>query len=455
MVRIRLLLVAAHLGMGQQTAAAMHLQIAKQKATQIADNLLIALCMKYEAALLYAKQSYKAAYQASQNYHQFQDSIDRIKTKESLENIGLSVLLRDTELQNEQKKAELLLKENQLLQAEKANRRMTNGLVAALLFSVLVLIGMMVNRWKNARRIHALVHEINAQIKRLDVEAIHPPPSPTPNRASDLPPNAPFNAVLAKIAQLNEMTQRKEARFLALQATAKEKEAQLHAFNYTLGHDLKVPLRSALNLLELYALDADAAGQLKSQPYIDTLQQLLQNMYAMIDGIVEYSRADTDELDFQLFDTQEILPSILNQLKLAFPEDMARVRINLPTELPNLYGDVLLLRQAITNLLSNALKATRASPQPHISISAHSQAGRVSLSLTDNGIGISEENLARIFHLFKSGHHRSEFPGTGVGLAIVKRIIERHGGTVYAASEGVGMGAVFSIELPTHLDRES
>jgi signal transduction histidine kinase len=145
---------------------------------------------------------------------------------------------------------------------------------------------------------------------------------------------------------------------------------------------------------------------------------------------------------------KRVVTDIFSHLKYHYPDHLKSYTLTVQSPLPEIRVDPLLFRQAMSNLLSNAVKATRSTDHPHIQVSGQKSDQGIILTLKDNGIGIPPHNRERIFELFKSLHSRERFPGTGAGLAIVKRIIERHGGTIEAESAGEGQGAAFSITFP-------
>lgn len=249
-----------------------------------------------------------------------------------------------------------------------------------------------------------------------------------------------------KLEDLRSAVHRTLALAGASQAFAQQKEDALLAFHYTISHDLKSPLSNAdqyLNLLE--AKDA-APGGCAPAGHFALLRRLIGEMKQMIDGMSAYAKAENLELKSRHINTCDLVKQIMAFVCEPFPERSIRFHIG---ELPPLHGDPLLLRQVLTNLLSNAAKFTRSTPEPHIRVSGRPTGdGFVEITVADNGAGIPPEGMHRIFPLFKTAHDRQQFEGTGVGLAIVKRIVERHGGTVQAKSDGVGKGAEFTIRWP-------
>jgi PAS domain S-box-containing protein len=225
-----------------------------------------------------------------------------------------------------------------------------------------------------------------------------------------------------------------------------EVNKELESFSYTISHDLRAPLRSmqgfAQALSEEHGEKLDADGQefvrriLGSSKYMDVL----------LNDLLEYSRISRSQIGLTKVALEPLLDEILVQLKKDLDERKANVEIARP--LSSVMAHAPTLRQSLSNLISNALKFVSPGQQPHICISTEQRNNRTRIWIEDNGIGISEEYHARIFNLFERLHNSREFPGTGVGLAIVRKAVERMGGGVGVESK-VKKGSRFWIELPT------
>ena len=182
--------------------------------------------------------------------------------------------------------------------------------------------------------------------------------------------------------------------------------------------------------------------------HLTGLQSALAHMKEMVEGISLYFKADKLELQPKNISTEKEIPRIFNQLRYYYPDHLKRYSLKIQPSLPDCCADPLLFRQAMTNLLSNVVKATQAAPSPLIRVYGQRVEGTAVLTIEDNGIDLPPENRNRSFRLFKSAHARSQFPGSGVVLSIVQRIVERHGGSIEVHSEGEGTGARFIIALP-------
>jgi signal transduction histidine kinase len=177
-------------------------------------------------------------------------------------------------------------------------------------------------------------------------------------------------------------------------------------------------------------------------------------MDALIMDILAYSRLSRDEVPLRPVNLDEVVSLVIQQMTKEIKERQATVTVRSP--LPRVIGYSSMLQQVVTNLLSNGAKFSRPGLLPEIVIRAEPRDGMVRLWIEDNGIGIASEYQERVFGLFQRLNPVESFPGTGVGLAIVARVVQRHGGRVWADSRP-GEGATFSFTLPisTPEDRPS
>jgi PAS domain S-box-containing protein len=225
------------------------------------------------------------------------------------------------------------------------------------------------------------------------------------------------------------------------EALARSNEA-LQQFAYVASHDLQEPLRMVSSYLQLLEqrykdkLDEDA------REFIGFAVDGAKRMQALIHDLLAYSRAGQPEVDHGQVDLNEVVRQVLDDLALTIEENGARVSVG---PLPTVQGAPGQLGQVFQNLLSNALKFRKPGEPPVIEISARRQDGWV-ISVTDHGIGIEPQYAERIFQIFQRLHTRAEYEGTGIGLAICKRIVEQHGGIIRL--EPQDEGATFTFTLP-------
>jgi PAS domain S-box-containing protein len=219
--------------------------------------------------------------------------------------------------------------------------------------------------------------------------------------------------------------------------------AELQQFAYVASHDLQEPLRMVISYLGL--LEKRYRGQLddRAREYITIAVDGGRRMKALIDDLLEYSRIDTQASGFSPVDMNEVAAKTLKILELGIRESGAEVTVG---DLPTIIGDQTQMIQVVQNLVGNAIKYRSEKP-PRINITARTTGKEYVFSVQDNGIGFKMEYADRILKMFQRLHTREEYPGTGVGLAIAKRIVERHGGQLWATSEQ-GKGSIFYFSIP-------
>jgi light-regulated signal transduction histidine kinase (bacteriophytochrome) len=214
--------------------------------------------------------------------------------------------------------------------------------------------------------------------------------------------------------------------------------AELEQFAYVASHDLQEPLRMVASFTQLLAkryrgkLDADA------DEFIGFAVDGATRMQLLLNDLLAYSRVGTRRKPFAMIACDSVLRDALANLKPAIEESGAAITYE---PLPIVRGDEVQLIQLFQNLIGNAVKFHGQEPL-QVHISAKLQDGDWVFAVRDNGIGIAPEQQERIFLIFQRLHHRSEYPGTGIGLALCHRIVERHGGRIWVESE-VGKGATF------------
>ena len=220
---------------------------------------------------------------------------------------------------------------------------------------------------------------------------------------------------------------------------------ELKAFTYSISHDLKAPLRAiqgfAIALQEDYDENLDELGR----EYTKRLAGSAQQMEQLIQDLLAYSRLSRTEIKMQSVDLVLLVDKTLEQLDSVINETQAQITVDEP--LLNIFGNRTVLLQVVNNLLSNAIKFTNPDVKPKIRIWTENREKYVRLWIEDNGIGIEPHYQERIFRVFERLHGNEVYPGTGIGLAIVKKGMERLGGKFGVESE-VNRGSRFWIELP-------
>jgi PAS domain S-box-containing protein len=225
-----------------------------------------------------------------------------------------------------------------------------------------------------------------------------------------------------------------------------EVNSELDAFAYSVSHDLRTPLRAmegfAQALMENYENILDREGQEFTRRIVGTARQ----MDVLIQDLLSYSRVSRAEIELETVDLEMLVADALVQLESQVKEKKAR--INVCKTLPVVLGHRLILLQVVENLLANAIKFVAPGVQPVVEVSAEQIDGWIRLWVSDNGIGIEARHHELIFSVLERLHDIETYPGTGIGLAMVKKGVQRLGGQVGLEST-IGVGSRFWIELPT------
>jgi signal transduction histidine kinase len=236
------------------------------------------------------------------------------------------------------------------------------------------------------------------------------------------------------------------AREMELERVNKE----LEAFSYSASHDLRTPLLAMNGLsrivLEKYSRDLDEKGQ----HFLHLIQEETKKMLQLIDDLMAFSKFKRQEMNLSIIDMGELAKTIFDELRSLTSYEGLEVDIK---PLPKSPGDQAMIRQVLYNLISNAIKFTRPKGAGIIEIGCLAGISDHTYYVKDNGVGFDMNRAARLFEVFQRLHSADEFEGTGVGLAIVQRIIHRHGGRVWADGK-LNEGAIFYFSLPSGKELE-
>ncbi|MFC4437771.1 MULTISPECIES: PAS domain-containing sensor histidine kinase [Natrialbaceae] len=217
---------------------------------------------------------------------------------------------------------------------------------------------------------------------------------------------------------------------------------RLEQFAYAASHDLQEPLRMVSSYLQLLERRYEDALDDDGEEFLEYALDGAERMRAMIDGLLAYSRIKTRGDPFESVDLETVLEDVLSDLEIRIAERDAEITAE---PLPRVEGDASQLRQVFQNLLDNAIEYSDDAPRVHVSTERTGTEWTV--SVRDEGIGIEPDERDRIFEMFNRLHSRNEHAGTGIGLALCERIVERHGGDIWVDSEP-GEGSTFSFTLP-------
>jgi signal transduction histidine kinase len=220
--------------------------------------------------------------------------------------------------------------------------------------------------------------------------------------------------------------------------------AELEQFASIASHDLQEPLRKVQTFAaQLTATESDRLSD-QGQDFLRRMSDAAGRMRALIDDLLAFSRVSTKGRPFAPVALADVAALALADLEIAIAESGARVSVG---PLPEIEADAVQMRQLLLNLLGNALKFRRDGVVPEIALDAHVAGGIAELTVADNGLGFDPRFATRIFRAFERLHGTSAYPGTGIGLALCRKIVERHHGTI-TATGGEGEGATFTVRLP-------
>jgi PAS domain S-box-containing protein len=257
-----------------------------------------------------------------------------------------------------------------------------------------------------------------------------------------------LNGKKVGLAVSRDITKRKkrEKQLEEILNELKRSNEELQQFAYVSSHDLQEPLRTIASFTQL--LQKRYKGQLDedADEFMEYIVEAAVRMKQQIQDLLEYSRVATKENEFKSVNLNEILDTTLTYLDTLIKESNAEINVE---KLPVVMGDSGQLQSVFQNLISNAIKFKKHEEPLKIHISSYKDEENKEyvFSIKDNGIGIEEQYSERIFTIFQRLHARDEYKGTGIGLSIVKRIIERHGGRIWVESE-FGGGSTFYFTIP-------
>jgi PAS domain S-box-containing protein len=220
--------------------------------------------------------------------------------------------------------------------------------------------------------------------------------------------------------------------------------AELEAFSYSVSHDLRAPLRAIEGFTDIILSDFEDKLPAEAKEYLRQIVASTVRMNRLVRDLLDYSRLARIELEAAPVNVRAAISDALNQLD---PELRSRVSVSVEPANLQLKGHGPVVRQVILNLINNGLKFTKPGTLPTVAVRACRQGDSVRIEIEDKGIGIAPQHQDRIFQVFERLHNPDEYPGTGIGLAIVKRGINRMAGTVNLKSE-LGKGSTFEISLP-------
>jgi light-regulated signal transduction histidine kinase (bacteriophytochrome) len=259
-------------------------------------------------------------------------------------------------------------------------------------------------------------------------------------------PGGGFVSTYADITQLKRVEKALAEKARALESTLDElrrSNTELEQFAYVASHDLQEPLRMVASYCQLLARRYGEELGADGKEFIGYAVDGAERMQRLINDLLMYSRVGTRAKEPVSVALDDALAMAVQNLKIAIEESGGRVTHD---PLPTVMGDAVQITQLFQNLIGNALKFRRDVP-PEVQVGVTGNETHWMVSVADNGIGMEPAYYDRIFLIFQRLHERGKFPGTGIGLAVCKKIVERHGGTISVASEP-GRGSTFTFSLP-------
>lgn len=245
-------------------------------------------------------------------------------------------------------------------------------------------------------------------------------------------------------AEIYKLNQELELRVTERTAQLEAANRELEAFSYSVSHDLRTPLRAidgfSYILLENYATKLDDEGK----RLVDVVRSNVGRMAQLIDDMLEFSRTGRIGISFSRIDMERLARNVVEEIISSTPDCKPQVEIE---HLPPFRGDMAMIHQVFANLISNAIKFSRTREVPMIHVGATENEGETTYFVKDNGVGFNMQYADKLFGVFQRLHSVNEFEGTGIGLAIVKRIVARHGGRVWADGR-INEGATIYFALP-------
>jgi len=216
---------------------------------------------------------------------------------------------------------------------------------------------------------------------------------------------------------------------------------ELDTFSYTISHDLKNPITAIKSYAQLLARNESFAARDKMM--LIRIANRADQMKLMIDAVLDYSRIGRSEFKYLSIDTNALIEDIVKELELVYDTQNLRITVG---KTPQLQGDPMMVMQIFSNLIGNAVKYSMHLDTAHVHIEGTVNDADICYSIKDNGLGIAARDLPNVFELFNRMENVKDIEGSGVGLAIVKRIVEKHKGRIWAESE-LNVGSVFFVSF--------
>jgi PAS domain S-box-containing protein len=250
------------------------------------------------------------------------------------------------------------------------------------------------------------------------------------------------------LAAIRDITERKKAeqQIQQLNRELEEHIVELESFSYSVSHDLRAPLRAIDGFIAMFMDKFQDTVDPEGKRLLGNIRRNVTKMSNLINDLLMLSRIGAKDIDRTFIDMKTLVNSVLDEFRSTHSHATVQV-----SDLHPAFGDIALMRQVFLNLISNAFKYSSKKEQPYIEIGSVEKTGEIQYYIKDNGVGFDMEYYNKLFGVFQRLHSPQDYNGTGVGLAIVKRVITRHGGLVWAeGEEGIGATFYFTLNTTTH-----
>lgn len=315
-------------------------------------------------------------------------------------------------------------------------------LIAAAIYLIALAFGLLLS-WGLQRLISAPILELAALTRRVSADHDYSVAAPGRDAKDELGELCHgFNKMLAEIRRRDEDLEQSNGELL-------RSNDELRQFAHVASHDLQEPLRSITSFCSVLTEECQGRLPADAEQYLDRIVGGATRMKTLVTALLGYSRVNRDEqCPFTAVDMNEVMAEVTANLQGSIDASGADVTWD---DLPQMHGDRVQLVQLLQNLVGNAILYRRGTPQVHVA--AVCCRGHWEFAVEDNGIGVASEHHERIFEIFKRLHGRGEYPGTGIGLAVCRKIVERHGGRIWIESTP-GQGSVFRFTIHTPSPQE-
>jgi len=249
--------------------------------------------------------------------------------------------------------------------------------------------------------------------------------------------------------EIREYLYKKYNEIALLNKELKDAYEQMESFSYSVSHDLKAPLRSIEGFTQIIKEDYSDAFDEYGLELLDIISNSIKRMNVFINDILKFSKLNRDQMLVMKINLNTLVQKNWKMLRVIEKYQNAVLHVE---DLPPVYGDLSMINQVFHNLLENSLKYVNPGVIPQIDITSKLVEGFVEISLSDNGIGIPEDARGKVYEVFRRLVSEEDYEGTGVGMSIVKKAIDRHGGTIEISNGKNGQGTTFTFTLPTNED---